>query len=96
MDAQAIVAVSAAVVGLTQLIKWSPLPTDGLVPLFVVLSFSALGVVLWGVSHEPTFSRLLLWDYFAGWIAVALGAAGIYGFTRAGVEAVTRTGLGER
>jgi hypothetical protein len=96
MDAQAIVAVSAAVVGLTQLLKWSPLPTEGLVPLLLVLGLSALGVLLWGYSHEPVFTRMLVWDYFAGWVAVALGAAGIYGFTRAGVEAVTRTGLAGR
>jgi hypothetical protein len=87
MDAEAIVAVSAAVVGLVQLVKWGGLP-DRLGPL-AVLAIAALGVVLWGYS-EGTYERAKLFNYFAGWVAVSIGAAGIFGFTRAGGDAVSR------
>lgn len=85
MDAQAVVAVSAATVALVQLIKWSGLP-DKAGPI-AVLGFAFLGVALWAYSQN-TFTRETSFDYFAGWIAVALGAAGTFGFTRAAASAV--------
>lgn len=86
MDGQAIMTVAAAVVALTQLAKWASLP-DRWGPV-IVLMFSALGVGMWayqqgGVARAETFA------YFAGWIAVATSAAGVFGFTRAAVSAVT-------
>lgn len=87
MDGQAIVAVSASVVALTQLAKWGGVP-DKLGPIIVLL-LSAVGVAFWGYS-TGTFSRASSFEYFAGWIAVATSAAGIYGFTRASTAAVTR------
>jgi hypothetical protein len=85
MDGQAIIAVSAAVVALVQLTKWAGLP-DKAGPL-AVLVLAAVGVGLWGFS-QGTFSRETTFDYFAGWVAVALGAAGTFGFTRAAASAV--------
>lgn len=86
MDAEAIMSVSAAVVALTQLVKWAGLP-DRRGP-FVVLALSALGVAGWGWS-EGALDRTRAFGYFVGWIAVATSAAGVFGFTRAAPSAVT-------
>jgi hypothetical protein len=88
MDAEAVLTVSGAVVALTQLVKWMGLP-DQRAPL-AVLGLAALGVLFWGIS-EGTFQRALAFEYFAGWIAVALAAAGVYGFTRSGPSSLTAT-----
>lgn len=88
LDSTAIISISAAVVALTQLIKWVGLP-DRLGPISV-LALSAVGIGVWGFS-KGTFVSTSLFDYFAGWIAVATSAAGVFGFTRASAEAVTKT-----
>jgi len=85
MDGQAIIAVSASVVGLVQIIKWGGLP-DRWGPIAVLL-VSLLGVGVWGWS-KGNFERAVAFDYFAGWVAVSLSAAGIFGFTRAAATAV--------
>lgn len=87
MTAEAIVAVSAAIVALTQLIKWSGVH-DKYGPL-AVLVLSLIGVVFWGWSKD-VLTRAAAFEFFVGWIAVATSAAGIFGFTRASGEAVTR------
>lgn len=87
MDAQAIISVSAAVVALTQLFKWGFIP-DKYGPLSVVI-LSAIGVAFWAWSTGD-FTRASSFGYFAGWIAIATSAAGVFGFTRAGSEAVTK------
>jgi hypothetical protein len=87
MTADAIIAVSAAVVALTQLVKWSGLP-DKHGPL-AVLTLSLLGVLFWGWS-QMAFSRAASWEFFAGWITIATSASGIYGFTRAGAAVLTQ------
>ena len=89
MTAEAIITISAAVVALTQIVKWSGVP-DRFGPA-VVLVLSLLGVILWGVSTETGFDRALLWPYFAAAIGVATSAAGVYGFTRAAASSLTRT-----
>lgn len=86
MEAEAIVAVGAAVVGLVQMIKWAGLP-DKWGPI-AVMGISLLGVVIWAYS-KGAIERAVIFDYFAGWIAVSLSAAGIYGFSRAAATAVT-------
>lgn len=85
MDGQAIITVSAAVVALTQLIKWAGLP-DKKGP-FAVLVLALVGVAFWAWT-QGDFSRATAFGYFAGWIAVATSAAGVYGFTRAAASAV--------
>jgi hypothetical protein len=89
MSAEAIVAISAAVVACTQLSKWAKLP-DHLGPIAVIL-LSGVGVGIWLASQTvwPPV-RTDIWPIFAGWVAVALSAAGVFGFTRAGAEAVSR------
>jgi hypothetical protein len=87
VDGQAIISVSAAVVALTQLIKWAGV-NDRLGPLFVML-LSVVGVVFWGYA-EGSYERAKAFEYFAGWIAVATSAAGVFGFTRAASDAVVR------
>lgn len=88
MDGQAIIAVSAAVVGSTQMVKWAGLP-DKMGPLAVIV-FALLGVGLWAYSQD-NFVRETTFDYFAGWVAVSLTAAGTFGFTRAAATAITST-----
>jgi len=60
VNGEAIVAVSTAVVALTQLVKWAGLRARCARP--VVLVLSVLGVVVWGTrtgnSPDPTFSLL--------------------------------------
>lgn len=87
MNAEAIIAVSAAVVALVQLVKWSGVP-DRHGPS-AVLIFSMIGVLFWGWSHEA-LTRAASFEFFAGWITIATSAAGIFGFTRAAPAAVTR------
>lgn len=85
MNGQAIITVSAAVVALTQLIKWTGLPNKwGAV---AVLLLSLVGTAFWGWS-QADFTRATSFGYFAGWIAVSTSAAGVFGFTRAGSDAV--------
>lgn len=88
MNAEAIVSVSAAVVALTQMAKWAGIP-DKLGPL-IVLVVAAIGVGIWAYSQNVGgFPRQELFNYFAGWIAIATSAAGVYGFTRAAASSVT-------
>lgn len=88
MDGQAIVSVSAAVVALVQLCKWSGIP-DRYGPIAVMV-LSLFGVAFWGWS-QGGFVRETAFLYFSGWIAVATSAAGVFGFTRAASEAIVRT-----
>ena len=81
MSGEAIISVSAAVVALVQLIKWSGMIPDKFGPL-AVLVLSALGVAVW-VYSEGTFTRSGVFQLFAGWIAVSTSAAGVCGFVRA-------------
>lgn len=88
MDAQSVITISAAVVALTQLMKWMNVIPDRYGPMSV-LAFAAIGIGLWAWDDRglPSATKF---DYFAGWIAVATSAAGVFGFTRATGEAVTR------
>lgn len=88
MDAQAIAVVSGAVVALTQLAKWAGVPAK-FAPAAVLLA-SLIGVGFWGWSHAG-ISRETSFDYFAGWIIVAMAAAGVFGFIREGAAGVTST-----
>jgi len=87
MTAEAIIAVSAAVVALTQLLKWGGIP-DRHGPA-AVLALSLCGVLFWGWSHGA-LTRAASFEFFAGWITIATSAAGIFGFTRASAEPLTR------
>lgn len=82
MDPTAILAIGLMVSGVVQLLKLSPLPTTGLIPVGLVLGISAFGVLIWAVSFEPAFERHLLWSYLTGWLAVSTTAAGAWGLTR--------------
>jgi len=87
MNAEAIIAISASIVALTQLVKWAGL-RDHYGPIMVLL-LSAFGTVFWGWA-EGEMTRMNAFSYFAGWVAVSLNAAGVYGFTRASADAVAR------
>ena len=88
MEGEAIVAVSTTVVALTQLIKWMGLP-ERFAPLVVVI-LSTLGVFFWGLTQPEMVTRTELWSYFAGCIAVATSAAGVFGFTQAASDSIRR------
>jgi hypothetical protein len=87
MNGQAIITVSAAVVALVQLVKWAGI-RDAYGPIAVLL-LSLFGVAFWGWSTGDV-TRASSFGYFAGWIAVSTSAAGVFGFTRASGEAVSR------
>jgi hypothetical protein len=87
MNGEAIISVSAAVVAMVQLIKWAGL-RDNYGPI-AVLALSLEGVAFWGWSGGE-FTRQAAFTYFAGWIAVSTSAAGVYGFSRASGEALTK------
>lgn len=87
MNGEAIISVSAAVTALTQVLKWMGIP-DKWGPV-AVLVLAAIGAAMWAISQPELPNRQLAFDYFAGWIAVATSAAGIFGFTRAASSAVT-------
>ncbi len=89
MSGQAILTVSASIVALTQLLKWSKVVSDQRGPL-LVLALALFGVAFWGWATGD-ISRASAFGYFAGWISVATSAAGIYGFTRSGPESITAT-----
>jgi hypothetical protein len=88
MSGEAIVSVSAAVVALTQLAKWGGLP-DRWGPA-AVLGLAAVGVALWVYASPEAWDRTQSFAIFAGWVAVATSASGVYGFTRASASALTR------
>lgn len=95
MDAAAAMMIGATIVPLTEMIKYARrVPEAWGVPIVLILS--ALGVLLWGVSQpEWIFVRTNVWGLFAGWVNVAVTAAGVYGFIREGraqVMNATRTG----
>jgi hypothetical protein len=89
MNGEAILAVSVAVVALTQLLKWAFL-SDRWGPI-AVLGLAALGVGFWIYSQNIPTDQLrgMSFTIFSGWISVATSAAGVYGFTRAAASAVT-------
>jgi hypothetical protein len=89
MNGEAIMTVSAAVVALTQLAKWFGLSNR--YGSIAVILLSVVGVALWAWSQESLPARTEFFSYFAGFIAVATSAAGVFGFTRATSEAVTKT-----
>lgn len=86
MNAQAVLTVSAVVVPLTSFVKWAGLP-DKRGPLAVII-LSLLGTAFWAWT-KGDFARATAFDYFAGFVAVMLSAAGVFGFTRAAPEAVS-------
>ncbi len=87
MNAQAILTVSAAVVSLTQLLKWGGLP-DRAGPI-AVLGLALAGVLFW-IWTQGVFVRAEGFDYFAAWVSVSMSASGVYGFSRASGDALTR------
>ena len=86
MNAEAILIISGAVVGLAQVIKGTGVPDRW--GLLVAALLSAGGTVLWGWSHIG-FTRELAWEYFAAFAAVFTSAAGVFGIVRASRDTVT-------
>ncbi len=89
MNAEAILTVSTAVVGLTQLLKWMGMSNR--YGSIAVMLLSLLGILAWAYSREQLPSRTEIFAYFAAWITVATSAAGVFGFTRAAHDQLTKT-----
>lgn len=88
MTADAIVTISAAVVAVVQLCKWAGL-TASFGPI-AVLVISAVGEIIFLLGGQSwPLGRTDIWPAFAGWVAISTSAAGVFGFTRAAVGAVT-------
>jgi hypothetical protein len=88
VSSEAILSVSTFVVAFTQLLKWAVVP-DKYGPL-LVLGLSMSGVAFWGWD-QGEFHRGAFFSYATGFVAVATSAAGVFGFTRATSEAITKT-----
>lgn len=91
MKAEDIAAVLAAVVMLTQVLKWMRVVDDSHGPWVVLLlSAASVGLYRWSQILEP-FMRQDAWALVTAWIDVAAGSAGVFGYTRALSTAVTAT-----
>lgn len=88
MDAAAIASVTIPVVALTQICKWMGLP-DKRGPIIVLL-LAAIGIGVWALS-EGALIPGNAFSLFTGWALIATSAAGVFGFTRSGPEAITST-----
>ena len=88
MTGEEIGMVTIAVVGATQLAKWSGVP-DRRGPLAVIF-FAGLGTGLYAWS-QGSITRASMFSLFAAWVMAALAAAGVYGFTRSTPDAITST-----
>lgn len=97
MDPTAIAAVAAAVVAMTQLLKWSNWFPNNLAPL-MVLALSGLGVALWVYSSpaEAGFYREHAFAYFSAWAIVSTSAAGVFGFVKAATGEALVSGNGHQ
>lgn len=89
MDAQQISTIAAGVVVAVQLAKWVGLK-DSMGPIAVIL-FSVIGVSIsvWSSGVAWADLRPIADDLLFALINIITGAAGIFGFTRAAVGAVT-------
>jgi hypothetical protein len=86
IGAAEIVAISAAVTTFVQFLKWAGL--GGRFAPIACLLTAALAVSLYALSTGVAFSTTQLWTYFTATGAVALSAAGIFGFTKAAGEGI--------
>mgnify|MGYP003394818482 CR=1 FL=1 len=86
MNAEAIITVSAAVIALVQLIKWSGLVAADKSPV-AVLVLSLIGIIFYRLSGPP-LEWVDAWPIFAAWIATATSAAGTFGFVREAPDTV--------
>ena len=83
MDTTAIAAIAAAVVALTQLLKWASWFPNDLAPLVVLISsFGGVALWVWSNTGEIGFYREHAFAYFAAGTIVATSAAGVFGFAK--------------
>lgn len=87
IDANAATAIGATVTALTQVIKWTGLDDRWGPVVVLLLSALGVGVYVWSLG---AFQQAQAFNYLTAWANVALVAAGIFGFTRAGGSAVTQ------
>ncbi len=86
MNTEITVLISGIVAGIVQIGKLAGIGKGGSL-LFAI--GTSLGIVLlWGVSHEATFERIMLWNYTTAWVAVAGTAVGIHSAAKNTMELV--------
>lgn len=76
MDAGAVMAVGGVVGAIARILYARGL--SGSLATVATFILSAVFIVLWGYSHEPVYSRALVWPYVEGWAAVLVVAAGAF------------------
>lgn len=76
MDSTVTVLISGAVAGVVQIGKLAGVGKGG--SLLFALGSSVAIVLLWAVSHETEFQRIMLWEYFMAIVAVSGTAVGIH------------------
>jgi hypothetical protein len=86
MDTETTVLISGVVAGIVQIGKLGGIGKGG--SLLFAVGVSLAVVVLYGVSHEPTFERIMLWQYFTAVVAVAGTAVGIHSAAKNTLEIV--------
>jgi hypothetical protein len=82
MNADSVIAISALVVALSQLIKWA-IPNDrmsGMAALLIVAMLSAVGVGAWVFSLSTSVDKTWTFGILSAWVAVMLTSAGVFGF----------------
>ncbi len=86
MNTEVTVLISGIVAGIVQLGKLAGVGKGG--SLLFALGASVSSVLLWGVSHETQFERIMIWEYFTAIIAVSGTAVGIHSAAKNTMELV--------
>ena len=86
MDTEVTVLISGIVAGVVQIGKMAGVGKGG--SLLFALGASVGSVLLWGVSHETMFERIMIWEYFTAIVAVAGTAVGIHSAAKNTMELV--------
>jgi cobalamin biosynthesis protein CobD/CbiB len=86
METETTVLISGVVAGVVQMGKLGGVGKGGSLIFALVVSIAA--VLLWGVSHETHFERIMIWQYFTGVVAVAGTAIGIHSAAKNTTEIV--------
>lgn len=88
MDTTVTVLISGVVAGVVQIGKLSGIGKGG--SLMFALGASVVMVLLYGVSHETQFERIMLWNYATAIVSVAGTAVGIHSAGKNTMEIVNR------
>lgn len=86
MNTEVTVLISGIVAGIVQIGKLAGIGKGG--SLLFALGTSVAIVLIWGVSHETQFERIMIWNYTTAIVAVAGTAVGIHSAAKNTMELV--------